>query len=65
MVQSEDGEFAQLSCNFWVPFMSGYGGNIVAMPPNGVSFYRFSDGNEFPWVPALFELNKLAPVCKN
>jgi hypothetical protein len=35
-------------CNFWSAFMSGYGGNIVALLPNGVTFYSFSDGNEFP-----------------
>ena len=57
-------EFPQFSCNFWIAFMSGYGGNIVALLPNGVTFYSFSDGNEFPWTSAVSELAKLVPVCK-
>jgi len=27
-------EFPQYTCSFWVPFMSGYGGITVTMPPN-------------------------------
>jgi hypothetical protein len=57
-------EFPQFSCNFWVAFMSGYGGNVVALLPNGATFYSFSDGNEFPWTGAVSELAKLASVCK-
>jgi len=57
-------EFPQFSCNFWVAFMSGYGGNVVALLPNGATFYSFSDSNEFPWTGAVSELAKLAPVCK-
>jgi len=43
--------------------MSGYGGNIVALLPNGATFYIFSDGMEFPWNGAVSEVAKLAPVC--
>jgi len=43
--------------------MAGYGGNIVVLLPNGAVFYIFSDGMEFPWVDALHEATKLAPVC--
>ena len=57
-------EFPQFPCNFWSAFMSGYGGNIVALLPNGVTFYSFSDGNEFPWTSAVSELAKLGSVCK-
>ena len=57
-------EFPHLPCSFWVAFMSGYGGNIVALMPNGTMFYSFSDGNEFPWTNAVFELAKLAPPCQ-
>jgi len=56
-------EFPQFSCSFWVAFMSGYGGNLVALLPNGTVFYSFSDGNEFPWLGAVTELAKLAPAC--
>jgi hypothetical protein len=57
-------EFPQLRCSFWVAIMSGYGGNVVALMPNGTIFYRFSDGNEFPWSDAVLDLAKLAPPCQ-
>jgi hypothetical protein len=56
-------EFPEYRCNFWVALMAGYGGNIVALLPNGATFYIFSDGKEFPWVHAVHELAKLAPMC--
>lgn len=56
-------EFPQYHCNFWVPFMSGYGGNTVLLLPNGVTYYLFSDGNEFIWYTAVNEINKIAPLC--
>jgi hypothetical protein len=56
-------EFPQYSCNFWVSLMAGYGGNIVALLPNGATFYIFSDGREFPWVDSVREIAKLVPMC--
>jgi len=56
-------EFPQYHCNFWVPFMSGYGGITVLLLPNGVTYYVFSDNNEFVWYPAVNEINKIAPLC--
>jgi len=56
-------EFPQYRCNFWVSFMSGYGGNTVLLLPNGVIYYLFSDGNEFHWYTAVNEINKIAPLC--
>ncbi|MBZ5654824.1 MAG: hypothetical protein LAO56_06045 [Acidobacteriia bacterium] len=56
-------EFPQYRCNFWVPFMSGYGGNTVLLLPNGAIYYIFSDGNEFIWYTAVNEINKIAPFC--
>jgi CubicO group peptidase (beta-lactamase class C family) len=56
-------EFPQYRCNFWVPFMSGYGGNTVLLLPNGATYYIFSDGNEFIWYAAVNEINKIAPFC--
>jgi len=56
-------EFPQYRCNFWVSFMSGYGGNSVLLLPNGVIYYLFSDGNEFIWYTAVNEINKIAPLC--
>jgi len=56
-------EFPNYSCSFWVALMAGYGGNIVALLPNGATFYIFSDGREFPWVDAVREISKLSPMC--
>jgi hypothetical protein len=56
-------EFPQYRCNFWVSFMSGYGGNSVLLLPNGATYYIFSDGNEFIWYTAVNEINKIAPFC--
>lgn len=57
-------EFPQYHCNFWGSFMAGYGGNIVMLLPDGATFYIFTDGMEFPWAPAVQEINKVAPMCK-
>jgi hypothetical protein len=51
-------------CEAWVSFMSGYGGITVAMLPNGVVYYSFSDGNDFRWKEAALETDKLVPLCK-
>jgi hypothetical protein len=56
-------EFPQYGCDFWVAYMSGYGGISVAMLPNGATFYIFSDHDEYYWAAAANEANKLAPVC--
>jgi hypothetical protein len=56
-------EFPQYRCNFWVPFMSGYGGITVLLLPNGATYYIFSDGNEFIWYAAVNEINRIAPLC--
>ena len=51
------------SCSFWVPNMAGSGGIIVALFPNGSTFYLASDNNEWDWTHALSESNKLVPMC--
>lgn len=61
--QVTPGEFPEYTCDFWVTLMAGYGGNIVALLPNHVTFYVFSDGREFPWVGAAREIAKLRPMC--
>jgi hypothetical protein len=57
-------EFPQYHCDFWVPVMSGFGGNSVLLLPNGATFYIFSDGDEFEWFGAVNEINKIAPFCR-
>jgi hypothetical protein len=44
--------------------MSGFGGNTVLLLPDGVTYYIFSDGNEFFWYDAVNEINKIAPLCR-
>ena len=34
-------------CVFQIPYMRGYGGNVVVLLPNGVSAFRFADGGNF------------------
>jgi len=48
----------------WVPFMSGYGGLIVALLPNGTVYYYFTDGGYRSWKDAAVEINKLENFCK-
>jgi hypothetical protein len=56
-------EFPQTSCDFWMPYMSGWGGITVAMLPNGVSFYVFGDQHEYNFGNALIEGIKLGSPC--
>jgi CubicO group peptidase (beta-lactamase class C family) len=50
-------------CDFWVPQMLGYSGIVVALMPNGTSYYYASDGREFTWDSAVREANKIIPHC--
>lgn len=47
----------------WVPFMSGYGGITVAMFPNGVIYYYFSDTHRFSWQSARRAANAIGNMC--
>ncbi|MBE0686753.1 MAG: hypothetical protein IH585_12250 [Anaerolineaceae bacterium] len=50
-------------CEFWVPQMLGVSGNLVALFPNGITYYYFSDNDEFVYIQALRESNKIIPLC--
>jgi CubicO group peptidase (beta-lactamase class C family) len=50
-------------CEFWVPQMLGVSGNVVALFPNGITYYYFSDNREFTWEAALKETDKILPLC--
>jgi len=52
------------SAETWIPFMSGYGGIIFALLPNGVSYYYFTDGGHGHWKDAAVEINKISNYCK-
>src|SRR5262245_24761492 len=34
-------------CFFQIPYMSGYGGNVVVLLPNGLSAFRLADGHDY------------------
>lgn len=46
-----------------VPYMWGYGGNFVAILPNGVAAYRYADGDVHDPVALALAAAKLHPVC--
>jgi hypothetical protein len=48
----------------WIPFMSGYGGIVVALLPNGMVYYQFSDGGVFKWAMAAAEADHIRPICR-
>ena len=48
----------------WIPFMSGFGGIAVAMMPNGMTYYYFSDSGIWVWAKAAAEANRLKPFCE-
>jgi len=56
-------EFPTISCQFTIPFMSGFGGNTIMMLPNGAVYYVISDAYEFPIDSAITQINTLAPYC--
>jgi CubicO group peptidase (beta-lactamase class C family) len=50
-------------CDFWVTEMQGISGNVIAFSPNGITYYYFSDNQEFSWNNALKQADFLAPIC--
>jgi CubicO group peptidase (beta-lactamase class C family) len=50
-------------CTFYVPYMIGYSGNIIALLPNGVTYYYFSDNRDFDWHEAVHAADRIAPIC--
>ncbi len=48
----------------FVPFMSGFGGISIVLLPNGVTYYYFSDGNEFRFRRAIYAAARLRPYCR-
>jgi Beta-lactamase len=57
---------AYLKCRSpaWIPFMSGYGGIIVAMLPDGIIYYYFSDGGAYAWARAAREADRIRAFCR-
>lgn len=48
----------------WVPFMSGVSGISVAMFPNGVVYYYFSDSYVFRWQSARVAAHTIESLCQ-
>jgi len=52
------------TCTRQIPYMSGYGGNILAILPNGLSLYRFADADSyspFNMIEASIALRSICP----
>ena len=54
----------QTTCAFNAPYMSGFGGISLVMLPNGINLYVFDDDYQETWESALWEIQKLAPLCE-
>jgi CubicO group peptidase (beta-lactamase class C family) len=52
------------ACEFWVPQMLGVSGNVIALFPNGITYFYFSDNQEFTWNAALRESDKIISLCR-
>ena len=57
------GQSEGYDCEFWVPQMLGVSGNVVALMPNGITYYYFSDNQEFTWDAAVKQADKIKPLC--
>jgi hypothetical protein len=47
----------------WVPYMTGYGGIVVVLFPNGSVYYYVSDGDTFRWRRAAIESERIRSYC--
>jgi hypothetical protein len=50
-------------CLHHVPYMAGYGGNLVALLPNGITAFRFADGMDFDLESMILAGEALRPLC--
>jgi Beta-lactamase len=53
----------ELGCRFLIPHMSGYGGNFVVLLPNGISTFRFADGNTGDIETMILAGEAIRPFC--
>jgi hypothetical protein len=49
----------------WIPFLSGFGGITVALLPNGMVYYYFSDSGIFKWAQPVIEAHKIRSICEH
>ena len=57
------GPYSDCPEDTWIPFMSGYGGIIWALLPNGDVYYFFGDGGHGSWMDAVIEAHKINKIC--
>ncbi|NQZ86183.1 MAG: serine hydrolase [Colwellia sp.] len=57
--------FAQDGCFAQVPFMNGYGGNLIGILPNGVITLRFADAQNYKTLPMIEVASQLTSYCIN
>jgi hypothetical protein len=50
-------------CALQIPYMAGLGGNLVALLPNGVSVFRFSDAGHFDLDAMIAAGESIRPLC--
>jgi len=50
-------------CFFQIPYMAGFGGNVVALLPNGVSVFRLADGATFDLETMIRAGEAVRPFC--
>ena len=50
-------------CFFQIPYMSGYGGNMVMLLPNGVSAFRFADAMSYDNESMVLAAEAIRPFC--
>jgi len=50
-------------CKVQIPVMSGFGGNIIAILPNGVSAIRFADAYSYEPGPLIDVARQFGPSC--
>ena len=51
-------------CFFQIPYMAGYGGNLVVLLPNGISAFRFADGKTATWTQWCWQARLSAPSVR-
>jgi CubicO group peptidase (beta-lactamase class C family) len=53
----------QNGCFFQIPYMAGWLGNLVVLLPNGISAFRFADGNHYDPESLILGAEAIRPIC--
>lgn len=53
----------QMNCSIQIPYMSGYGGNLLVIMPNGTAAFRFTDAESYSPYNMIKATNKEKAVC--